>query len=513
MPTLNKIRDLVAKDRFELMMRCPFYGRIICSAELVIVRDTKVLLACTDYSRIFISGDAYSALPEGKRLAVLAHEVLHIALRHAFRIGYRDKNRFEKAADAEVTFVLTESFPDPYGVKVKTEWRKLTAEQIYELLPSSEDKTKAKSKHCFPDDDIQDGSESEDKQAVEDDTRKPDDRDKERDDKNDKSENRDSEPKNKPLKCKSAKKKSDSKGSADDKQSNADDGSGNGDDGSGDGDDGSGDGDDGSGDGDDGSGDGTPGGAALGGAPAGGSGDGDGNKDIIFSEFRPRFDLETEMNCISLSSETLMDIQRFGDGFGKRNGFSGFSPSLEYLLNNLNTPHVKWKVLLRQFLRLCRGGSYSWTRPNRRFISRGLYLPGRQTKSFSGIVGLDTSGSTLHVLPQFMSELTGLIKDFGKFDLTIIECDTRIQQVWTVSSNEPLPDFTQHIFKGGGDNDFNPFFEYIRDQHLNPNVLIFFTDGYTICPEEEPPYPVLWMLTKDGVAPVPWGQVIYYEEN
>ena len=99
-------------------------------------------MACTDYSRIFISGNAYSALPEGKRLAVLAHEVLHIALRHAFRIGYRDKNRFEKAADAEVTFVLTESFPDPYGVKVKTEWRKLTAEQIYELLPPARTKLK-----------------------------------------------------------------------------------------------------------------------------------------------------------------------------------------------------------------------------------------------------------------------------------------------------------------------------------------------------------------------------------
>ena len=88
-----------------------------------------------------------------------------------------------------------------------------------------------------------------------------------------------------------------------------------------------------------------------------------------------------------------------------------------------------------------------------------------------------------------------------------------IQQIWTVSSNEPMPDLTQHKYMGGGGNDFNPLFEYIRDQKLNPNVLIFFTDGYTICPEEKPPYPVIWMLTKGGVAPVPWGQVIYYEES
>ena len=211
------------------------------------------------------------------------------------------------------------------------------------------------------------------------------------------------------------------------------------------------------------------------------------------------------MNCIALSKNTLMDVQ--GHFFGTAPGH------LERLLNELDKPHVVWQVLLRQFIRLCRGGAYSWMRPNRRFISRGLYLPGRQTKSFSGIVGLDTSGSTMPILPQFIAELTGLLKAFGKFDLTIIEIDTVIQQIWTVSSNEPMPDLTQHKYKGGGGNDFNPLFEYIRDQKLNPNVLIFFTDGYTICPEEKPPYPVIWMLTKGGVAPVPWGQVIYYEES
>ena len=211
------------------------------------------------------------------------------------------------------------------------------------------------------------------------------------------------------------------------------------------------------------------------------------------------------MNCIALSKNTLMDV---------RDRSRGTAPShLGLLLEELDKPHIVWQLLLRQFLRLCRGGAYSWMRPNRRFVSRGLYLPGRQTKSFSGIVGLDTSGSTIEDLPEFIAQLTGLLKTFGKYDLTIIECDANIQQIWTVSSNEPTPDLTQHKFKGGGGTDFNPVFEYIRDQELTPNVLIFFTDGYANCPAEKPPYPVLWMLTKDGQAPVPWGQIIYYEES
>jgi predicted metal-dependent peptidase len=472
MPTPNKIRDLVEQDRFELMMRCPFYGRIICSAELVVVSDPQVRLACTDYRRIFISGDAYSALPEEKRLAVLAHEVLHIALRHAFRIGDRDKNRFEKAADIEVTCVLVDSFPDPYGINVHGEWMNLTAEQIYELLPPRENKTKAKSDHCSPNDAISGEPLTEDKSTSSEDDSKPDGRDDGGTNTNDTSKR---------------------------KQSNASDESGDGD-----GDDnGSGDRVDGDGGGGDGEGN--------GGGASDEDGDSGNDKQAPLSEFRPQFDAETEMNCIALSSGMMMDMKMSGLGFGK--GIGSAPGSLERLLNKLNAPRVNWQVLLRQFLRLCRGGSYSWMRPNRRFISRGLYLPGRQTKSFSGIVALDTSPSTYGDLPKFASELMGLLKSFGKFDITILECGNRILQVWSVNSNEPLPNIGEHAFKEGFGTDFTPVFDYIRNHHLTPNVLIYFTDGYGPCPEARPPYPVLWMLTKDGEAPVPWGQVIYYEES
>ena len=453
MPTPNEIRNLVEQDRFELMMRCPFYGRIVCSVELVVVSDPQVRLACTDYSRIFISGDAYSALPEEMRLAVLAHEVLHIALRHAFRIGDREKNRFEKAADIEVHYILTESFLDPYGIDGDEygEWRDLSAEQIYELLPPSEDKTKAKSDHCSPSDTSEGSQQSGDE---------------------------DEKKKSRSSKSKSSKKEKSDKNSS---GNNSGDGNGSGD-----------------GDGD-------------GGCP--GSGSSDSSKQDVFSDFRPRFDPETEMNCIALSKNTLMDVQAFGTGAGAGKGIGISSSAFERLLEKLDKPRVGWQVLLRQFLRLCRSGSYSWMRPNRRFVSRGLYLPGRQSRSFSGIVALDTSPSTVKALPRFVSELTGLLKAFGKFDITILECANSILQVWSVSSNESMPVIEEHNFKSSFGTDFTPVFDYIRDHHLTPNVLIYFTDGEGPCQKTEPNYPVLWMLTNGGRAPVPWGQVIFYEES
>lgn len=537
MSSYSKIHELVERDRFELMMLYPlYYGRVICSTELVVVCDPRVRLACTDYRRIFISGDAYSALPEKKRLAILAHEALHIALRHAFRIGSRDKNRFEKAADAEVHFVLSEHFPDPYEIKCPREWTELTAEQIYELLPPRENKTKAKSDHCSPQKDRNrsDGNQTkEDKSLISFDvpagkmclplpitSTRPFDGDKLS---GDSGESRSGQcDKGGSMDDHDVAGQSEKSNPADDNTKNSSDGEnecfigGNrttrrhsdieGADRGTDGD--------------------KP--PHKGGKQSGcnqphsnsrsgngsrrnvrdseKSGEGENGQEDGVHEFRPRFDAETEMNCIALSSGMMMDMQQ------KRNGAAFASSPFGRLLKKLDKPSVSWQMLLRQFLRLCLGGAYSWTHPNRRFISKGLYLPGRRcTKRFNGIVALDTSPSTKKNLPQFVSELTGLLRSFGKFDLTILECAARILQVWNVSNNDPMPDIENHKFMCDWGTDFTPVFEYIRDHRLRPNVLIYFTDGKGLCPTAKPLYPVLWVLTKDGKSPAPWGQVIYYE--
>ena len=90
------------------------------------------------------------------------------------------------------------------------------------------------------------------------------------------------------------------------------------------------------------------------------------------------------------------------------------------------------------------------------------------------------------------------------------ECANRILQVWSVSSKEPIPDIENHKFMCGGLTDFTPVFHYIRNHRLRPNVLIYFTDGEGRCPRDIPPYPVVWVLTKKGKVPVPWGQAIHY---
>jgi predicted metal-dependent peptidase len=57
---------------------------------------------------------------------------------------------------------------------------------------------------------------------------------------------------------------------------------------------------------------------------------------------------------------------------------------------------------------------------------------------------------------------------------------------------------------GGGGTSFVPIFEWIRAQHLRPDLLVYFTDAEGEFPEVEPDFPVLWLVK--GKGKVPWGQ-------
>jgi predicted metal-dependent peptidase len=54
---------------------------------------------------------------------------------------------------------------------------------------------------------------------------------------------------------------------------------------------------------------------------------------------------------------------------------------------------------------------------------------------------------------------------------------------------------------GGGGTDFAPVFEYVEQQGLAPQALVFLTDLYGPFPEREPHYPVIWVSTSSQVAP------------
>ena len=134
-------------------------------------------------------------------------------------------------------------------------------------------------------------------------------------------------------------------------------------------------------------------------------------------------------------------------------------------------------------------------------------------EALKAVVALDTSGSTQNDLPTFFGELVSLMRSFGKFDLDVIQCDAEIQQVEHYTEGNLPPPNKKWTVKGLGGTDFRPVFDHIRkNMREQPDLLLFFTDGYGTAPECRPPYPVMWVLTSDGKQPVPWGRVTHFKK-
>ena len=184
------------------------------------------------------------------------------------------------------------------------------------------------------------------------------------------------------------------------------------------------------------------------------------------------------------------------------------------LVEAILKPEIGWKELLAQFVTNCYGGSRRWLPPARRHVWKGLYLQSQRTERLRAIVAIDTSGSTSGDLPKFFSELVALLNSFGSYELTVIQCDAEVQKVETFDDCNLLDPNRKWEVTGGGGTDFRPVFSYI-DEHseLDPNLLIFFTDGYGDYPDRPPPYPVMWLLTSDGRCGVEWGQQVKFKNE
>ena len=61
-----------------------------------------------------------------------------------------------------------------------------------------------------------------------------------------------------------------------------------------------------------------------------------------------------------------------------------------------------------------------------------------------------------------------------------------------------------HIFLGGGGTDFRPVFQYAES--IEPNLVIYFTDGDGVIPTDNYQFDTIWMIINDNK--MPFGNVI-----
>jgi predicted metal-dependent peptidase len=168
---------------------------------------------------------------------------------------------------------------------------------------------------------------------------------------------------------------------------------------------------------------------------------------------------------------------------------------------------------LREHLRRAFSSETTWRRPNRRYIHKGLHLPGKDRSGGDLHIAIDTSGSVSgRELKVYLNNVRAIAEEIGLSTLKIAYIDSQIHrdaygspwQEIDVRAGEEIVFETM----GGGGTSFDPIFTEIEDSAEEVACLIYMTDGYgrVRCPE--PSYPVVWLTS--GATPLGhrWGEVI-----
>ena len=100
--------------------------------------DSSSELFQTDGSVIRINSDYFKPLTEAERTGLLLHLTLHTALLHPIRLGVRDAQIWNMAADIVVNNIILDAgdFTPPRNTAVEPRYTDASVEQVYEALQS-----------------------------------------------------------------------------------------------------------------------------------------------------------------------------------------------------------------------------------------------------------------------------------------------------------------------------------------------------------------------------------------
>lgn len=95
----KRVMEKIRQARIELLAKHPFYGDLVYSMDTVLDETLDPQTAATDGDKIYYHPDYIDSLTIPETTFITGHEVTHAAFMHIERMGNRDPQRFNIAAD------------------------------------------------------------------------------------------------------------------------------------------------------------------------------------------------------------------------------------------------------------------------------------------------------------------------------------------------------------------------------------------------------------------------------
>jgi len=441
---MDAIETKLTAARTRLILDKPFLGALVLRLPLAAADPNWCPTTATDARKFYYNPEYIDALSLSQTQFMLAHEALHCALSHFARRQHRIQHRWDLACDYAINPLLIEDGLTPPGnCHVMPQYLGMTAEEIYPLI-DEDDQTETIDQHLFDQDNQSGGGQQ--GQAPD----KPDNEQTETGSGGDGTQRQDQQGQGGETPPDQPSRDREGQGArpmeADEPQSGQRQKDGDRD------------------------------------------GRGDPMPPPLSNEERQTLEVQWQQRLAGAAQQALQA--------GKMGG------SMARLVDHLLQPRLPWRMLLARYMTAMARDDFSYMRPSRR--EGDAILPSLKSSQIEIVVAVDTSGSIRPgEMDEFLSEVSAL-KGQMRARVTLLACDTELAEdaPWIF---EPWEDFACPArIRGGGGTDFRPVFEWLDAQGRHPELLVYFTDAQGQFPQNEPNYPVIWLVK--GKEAVPWGQ-------
>jgi len=190
--------------------------------------------------------------------------------------------------------------------------------------------------------------------------------------------------------------------------------------------------------------------------------------------------------------------------------------SLLEIFDEITKPSIDLHTLLHAYMSESFFDKESdFSRPNRRFIHQGIYLPGYRydQNRLSFFIFLDRSMSiTNEVFSRFLGIIDSVVRMSHDFEVNVIPFDERIytEEKKSYDAQSILPSIG--FAKGNGGTKFEPVLEYLNLHSGEKSLAIILSDGYFTV-EKAPAMQTLFLLSekKNCKRFERYGDTVYFD--
>lgn len=175
---------------------------------------------------------------------------------------------------------------------------------------------------------------------------------------------------------------------------------------------------------------------------------------------------------------------------------------IERLIGKLHESQINWRTLLQRYILSYLPYDYTYSKPNKKSVSTGYYMPDYLKEKIKVVVAVDVSGSIgQEELNDFISEVVGMARAYReRITFRFLSHDTEVQSNYLIE-NGNIEKIKQIQIKGGGGTSHISTFDYIKEKEKETKVAVFFTDGYSDLEQikfrDYPFYPII-VLSKNS---------------